>query len=461
MTEEQRQRLAAILDAAIQRVNPYEMLVERLRLEDDELVVRSDEGERRFQLTDYDRILVLGAGKAGALMALAAETVLGERVADGVVAVKPGHGVKLARVRTVDAGHPVPDDGSLAAGKAVTELAESADEKTLCLVLISGGGSALLTAPLEASINGQQVALTLADLRETTSALLESGATIQEINCIRKHLSALKGGRLAEKLYPATTATLILSDVVGDDLDAIASGLTVPDSTSYHDALALVARYQLEARLPRRVLEVLEAGAAGTIADTPGADNQIFERVSNLLVGTNCTALAAAAEAARAFGYDTVVLSSQLTGEARELAKTFAGIARDLNRYELLARRPCCIIGGGETTVTIRGGGLGGRNQELALSYVNELDRNPRHAEGVAFLSASTDGNDGPTDATGAFASLGVLAAAREQQLAPADYLAANDAYHFFERLGALHKIGTTGTNVCDIQVLIVERSIS
>ncbi len=461
MTDEQRQRLASILDAAIQRVNPYEMLVERLRLEGDELVIRSDQEERSFRLRDYDRILVLGAGKAGALMAQATETVLGDRISAGVVAVKPGHGVKLSRVRAVDAGHPVPDDGSLEAGRAIAKLSESADEKTLSLVLISGGGSALLTAPLEASIDGRQVSLTLADLRETTSALLESGATIQEINCIRKHLSALKGGRLAEKLYPATTVTLILSDVVGDDLDAIASGLTVPDSTSYHDALALVARYQLAGRLPGRVREVLEAGAAGTIADTPGADDPIFERVSNVLVGTNSTALAAAAEAARAFGYDTVVLSSQLTGEARELAKVFAGIARDLNRYELLARRPCCIIGGGETTVTIRGSGLGGRNQELALSFINELDRNPRHAVGVAFLSASTDGNDGPTDATGAFASLGILAAAHEQQLSPVDYLTTNDAYHFFERLDALHKIGTTGTNVCDIQVLIVERNAS
>lgn len=458
MNQENRTHLTEILDAAIRRVDPYRMLHERLQLAGEQLVIRTDTEHERIDLTRFERVVVLGAGKAGAKMALAVEEILGKRLNAGVIAVKPGHGIELQTVRAIDAGHPVPDHGSIAAGRAVAELADGADERTLCLVLISGGGSALLTAPLEVSSGEMQISLTLNDLQQTTSALLECGATIHEVNCIRKHLSALKGGRLAEKLAPATTVSLILSDVVGDDLDAIASGLTAPDSTSYPDAMSIIDRYGIEAALPPPVREVLRAGIAGAIADTPSADSPVFGHVRNLLVGTNHAALMAAGEAAQRLGYHTVLLTSQLTGEARELAKVFVGIARDLNRFDLLGPRPCCVIGGGETTVTIRGSGLGGRNQELALSFVNELDRSGRDADGVAFLSASTDGNDGPTDATGAFASLGILEAARRRKLSPAEYLANNDAYHFFDELHALHKIGTTGTNVCDLQILLVQR---
>ena len=458
MTQQQRRNLSDILDAAIARVDPYSMLHDCLQVENDHLLIRTDTDQERIDLRPFERVVVMGAGKAGAKMAIAVEEILGERISDGVIAVKPGHGITLQTVRAVDAGHPVPDEGSIAAGRAVTELAEAADAGTLCIVLISGGGSALLTAPLDVSIGAQRVRLTLDDLQRTTAALLQCGATIHEVNCIRKHLSALKGGRLAEKLAPARSVSLILSDVVGDDLDAIASGLTVPDGTTYHDAAAIIEHYDIGSALPENVREILRAGAAGEIADTPSADDSAFERVRNFLVGTNHAALIAARETAGRLGYNTVLLSSQLTGEARELAKTFAAVARDLNRFELLGPRPCCVIGGGETTVTIRGDGLGGRNQELALSFLNELHRNPRHAGGVAFLSASTDGNDGPTDATGAFASLGILEESRRRGLSPTAYLANNDSYHFFDALGGLHKIGTTGTNVCDLQILLVER---
>lgn len=456
MTEQQRTQLSTMLNDAIARVDPYRMLRERLELHGSRLTVRGVSGDTVIDLDAYRRIVVLGAGKAGAKMARALEDILGDRLESGVVAVKPGHQEELRTVRAIDAGHPMPDEGSVAAGKAVLELADAADRHTLCFVPISGGGSALLTAPLEAEIEGRPVTLTLEDLRRTTSALLESGATIHEINCIRKHLSAVKGGRLAERIAPARTVSLILSDVVGDDLDTIASGLTVPDRSSYQDAAALIGRYDLAERLPEPVRAVIEAGVAGTVPDTPDASHPAFARVENVLVGTNHAALSAAADTARRAGYNTVLLSSQLTGEARELAKTFVGIARDLNRFELLAPRPCCVIGGGETTVTIRGDGLGGRNQELALSFMHELDRSGRFAEDVAFLSASTDGNDGPTDATGAFASLGLLEEARRKGLSPARYLERNDAYRFFEQLDALHKIGTTGTNVCDLQILLV-----
>ena len=456
MTNEQRTHLSQMLSDAITRVDPYRMLCDRLKLDGSRLIVHGTAEDEEIDLEAYRRIIVLGAGKAGAKMAHALEDILGERLETGVVAVKPGHDEKLLKVQAIDAGHPMPDAGSIAAGDAILNLADTADEHTLCFVPISGGGSALVTAPLEAEIEGRRVALSLEDLRQTTSALLESGATIHEMNCIRKHLSAVKGGRLAERIAPARTVSLILSDVVGDDLDTIASGLTVPDRSSYQDAAALIARYGLEERLPEPVRAVIEAGAAGKLPDTPDASSAVFSRVSNVLVGTNHAALSAAAETARRIGYNTVLLSSQLTGEARELAKTFVGIARDLNRFELLAQRPCCVIGGGETTVTIRGDGLGGRNQELALSFMNELDRSGRFAENVAFLSASTDGNDGPTDATGAFASLELLEEARKKSLSPARYLDRNDAYRFFEQLNALHKIGTTGTNVCDLQILLV-----
>ena len=446
--------LKDIFFAAVERVNPYRMIVNHLRIEGNVLKVSWEGGEESFDLNGFERVFVLGAGKATAKMTLAVEEILQDRIDEGVISVKYGHTEDLKRIRVIEAGHPFPDDKSVLAAGEIQALAERADEKTLAINLISGGGSALLTLPLTYTSGGEACSLSLEEKRETAGLLLACGATIREINCIRKHISRIKGGRLAKMLYPATSLNLILSDVVGDRLDTIASGLTVFDETTYGEAVEIVNKYSLAGKLPERVLAVLKMGLAGMIEETPKSEDRAFSKVINILIGSNYTALQAAAARAVELGYHTVVLSSRITGEAREVAKVYAGIAMDVKKYGLLAEKPACIIGGGETTVTIRGGGKGGRNQEMALSFLAELEEDP--AEGITFLSASTDGNDGPTDAAGAFASLKILEKSKKSGLSLVESLSRNDSYHFFSSLGYLLKTGPTNTNVCDFQICLI-----
>ena len=441
----------AIFRAAVERVDPAAMVRKTVRVEvratRRDLVVGAAPEELRLDLGRFDRILVTGMGKAGARMALGLEAVLGDLISDGVVAVKEGYGERLRRVRLVEASHPVPDARSARAAAEVLALGKDVDERTLVVVLISGGGSAILCAPAEG--------LRLEDKIEATRLLLACGATIQEVNCVRKHLSAVKGGRLAAAFEPATVLSLILSDVVGDNLDAIASGPTAPDKTTWSDAIAIVRRRGLAARFPPRAAALLARGAAGELADTPKPGDPLFARTRNILVGTNRLALLAAEERAKELGYSTLVLSSRLTGEAREVALVLLGIGKDISASGFPLRKPACLIVGGETTVTLRGAGKGGRNQEMALAFLAGLGRAPEAGDGLTLLVASTDGSDGPTDAAGAFASAEILAAARAADLDPEAYLAANDSYSFFERLGGLLKTGPTNTNVCDIQILL------
>ncbi|MFQ3619374.1 MAG: glycerate kinase [Spirochaetales bacterium] len=451
-----RKHLEDIFSAALERVDPYKMIKERVLIEHNTLLVRGDTEEYRWDLGRYNRIIVLGAGKATAKMALAIEEIFQSRITEGVISVKPGHTEKLTRVRMIEAGHPVPNEGSVEAGKTLAVLAEKADEKTLVINLISGGGSALLCYPYAWKDAEGSHALTLEDKQKTTRALLACGATIQEINCIRKHLSGIKGGRLAQLLYPAESLNLILSDVVGDRLDSIASGLTVPDRTTYQEAVGLVEKYGISAELPALAWQVLQKGAEGKLPETPKKGDKVFDKVANILIGSNYSALLAAERKAKELGYQTIVLSSEIVGEAREIAKVYMGIGRDVKRRELIAKRPACIIAGGETTVTLKGDGKGGRNQEMALSFLAEIESNPEGSEGIWFLAASTDGNDGPTDAAGAFADPEVLKAGREASLSVQDYLKRNDSYHYFDKIGYLLKTGPTNTNVCDVQLVIV-----
>ena len=469
----------AIFRAALDRVEPARMVRRALSLEEGQggasLVARTGLEEASYRLADFDRITCLAFGKAAAPMARGLEEALAALeaggpgpartaaaradarpkapapawpvFAGGVAAAKKGHGGSLAKVRLVEAGHPVPDESSVAAARALLEAGSGLTERDLVVVLVSGGGSAILCAPAEG--------LSLADKAETTRLLLASGATIQEANCVRKHLSAVKGGRLAAALAPASVLALVLSDVVGDDLDAIASGPTVPDPTSFADALAVARRRGIVDRLPPPVRARLEAGAAGRIPDTPKPGDPAFARTRTLLVGTNRLALMAAEEKARELGYATLALSSRVTGEAREAALFYLGIGKDLAASGFPLKRPACLLAGGETTVTLRGKGRGGRNQEMALAFLAALGRAPKDSGGLLFLAASTDGNDGPTDAAGAFASLGLLEAAREAGLDPEAYLAENDSYAFYERLGGLLKTGPTNTNVCDLQLIL------
>jgi len=453
-----REDAEAIFKAAVARVDPAPMIEAALRLVDGPsgplLRVKAGHEEQDYDLSAFDRIFATGMGKASARMAAGLERALGGRLTGGLVAVKEGHVEALAKIRLVEAGHPVPDARSLAAAAALLDLGGSLGTRLtardLVIVLVSGGGSAILCAPAPG--------LSLEDKAATTRLLLASGATINEMNCVRKHLSAVKGGGLAAALAPATVLALVLSDVVGDDLDAIASGPTVPDSSTYAEALAILRSRGVEAALPRAVAEHLRAGSVGGASaprETPKPGDPVFSRTRTLLVGTNRLALEAAAAEAEARGYHSLVLSSRLSGEAREAALLFLGIGKDIAVSGFPLARPACILAGGETTVTLRGKGKGGRNQEMALAFLAALERQSKDGESLVFLSAGTDGNDGPTDAAGARVDLDLLEAARLAGLEPAAFLADNDSYSFFDRVGGLVRTGPTNTNVCDIQVLL------
>lgn len=439
---------------AVERVDPRRLLDYALSLEGGELSVRHAEGNFRYRLDDFRHIFVAGMGKASAMLAEKLEALLGARIEDGFVVAKALAGASCGRIRLAEAGHPVPDEASAAAGREVLALAEKArrcearGEACLVIVLISGGGSALLAAPTQG--------ISLADKAATTQLLLGSGATIQEINAVRKHLSAVKGGRLAEAFAPASVLSLILSDVIGDDLDAIASGPTVPDPITWEDARRALSERGVWDKLPDTVRKVFAEGLAGLRPDTPKAGSPGFRATRTVLIGNNMLALKNAESEAQKRGYNTLLLTSRLVGEAREAAKLFLAFAGDVAQYGLPAARPACVLAGGETTVTLRGKGLGGRNQEMALAFLAEINPSkPGHKDAV-FLSAGTDGNDGPTDAAGAFASLGLSRKALDEGLDPRAYLFDNDSYHFFERIGGLLKTGPTGTNVCDIQILLL-----
>lgn len=456
MIGKQREHMERIVDEALSRVNPYEMIRSTVTLDGSMLNIDTESLHDSLDLDSFERVIVIGAGKAAAPMARAVEEILGDRLTGGLVSVKRGHTDELERVRLIEAGHPVPDEESVRAGREILELAQAGDSSTLVLTLISGGGSALLEAPLDAVVGSERVALTLEELQETTKLLIGSGAPIQAVNAVRKHLSAVKGGRLAGALAPAHSISLILSDVVGDDLDAIASGLTVPDRSTFNEALEVVRRFGVESRLPDRVARVLRAGTQGEIAETPKPGAEAFRLVRNVLVGTNYQALLAAASAATALGYETLLLSSRLTGEAREAAGFLASVIAEVRAHEQPVTPPACILAGGETTVTLRGTGKGGRNQELSLAMLAEMDRNPALFRDVAFLSVATDGTDGPTDAAGAFATPEIAERARAKGLNMQTTLAENDSYHFFDAIGELLRTGPTNTNVCDIQIALI-----
>lgn len=444
--------LELIFRAGVKRVDPSLMLAGHIFLVKNRLIVKTESAEKEIDLEKYNSIIVLGTGKATAKMAMALENLMEDRISGGLISVKKGYTENLRKVKIIEAGHPVPNRASAEAGKAIAELCRNGDEKTLFINLISGGGSALLSCPFEYG----SVRIQLKDKQKTTELLLASGASIDEMNCIRKHISGIKGGRMAEMMHPADSINLILSDVVGDRLDSIASGLTAGDETTYKDTVKIVEKYGLKDKIPKVVYDILRKGAAGMVPETPKPGDPVFDHVSNILIGTNLTALLAAAEKARNLGYNTVILSSRITGDVRDAAAVLLGIGQDIEKHDLLADKPACIIGGGETTVVLKGSGLGGRNQEMALHFLKGISVNQKDSSSIYFLSAGTDGNDGPTDAAGAFASLEILKEAQKAGLDPDIYLEDNDSYNFFNGLKRLLKTGPTNTNVCDLQVMIV-----
>lgn len=440
--------LRSIFLKAVERVDPYLMITGNISVDGCTLIIRHEGGTLREDLSSYRDIVVLGIGKASTRMGRAMEEILGERLTRGVVITKYGHAESLSKLGILEAGHPIPDQKSVKGARVLYRIAAEADERTLIINLVSGGGSALFTLP--------QDGVSLRDVQETTRLLLESGADIREINCLRKHLSRVKGGHFARISYPARTITIILSDVVGDRLDTIASGITVADDTTYAKANDILRKYRIHDRVPRSVTELIRSGMEGSVPETPKAGDIVFSRVTNVLLGNNLAACRAAASAGEKLGYKTHILTTSLTGEAREIARFFSSMARDIDLGMSDFQRPALLIAGGETTVTIRGTGTGGRNQEMALAFLVDMLETHPSLENICFLSAGTDGNDGPTDAAGAIIDRALMERVRSLGIHPAVFLENNDAYHFFGRTGALFKTGPTGTNVCDLQLLAV-----
>ena len=382
-------------------------------------------------------------------MAQAVCDLLGDYLTAGIVIVKDGYekiakSESLAGIEILPAGHPYPDERGLQAARRICTLLENTTGNDLVICLVSGGGSALLTHPASG--------VSLDDLRKLTDLLLTSGANIKEINILRKHLDQIKGGNLARRVSPARLVTLILSDVVGNPMDSIASGPTVPDPSTYAEALAVLRKYSLEDETPIKIREHLQRGLSGEIPETPKPGDPLFIKVHNLVVGSNFQAAQAALAQAAVEGYNTLLLTTYLQGEARQAGQFLAAIARQIAASGQPIPRPACVVAGGETTVTVKGDGSGGRNQEVALGAVETLAGIPA----VTLVCFATDGGDGPTDAAGAVVSGETLARARQLGLDPEAFLRRNDAYQFFAPLGDLLRTGPTLTNVNDLALLFL-----
>ena len=401
-------------------------------------------GSRRYRLDSFRRVYLLGAGKAGAAMAQAMERLLGRRVSGGWVNVKYGHLAKVRRIELHECGHPVPDEAGVAGAERIAALAREAGAEDLVVFLGSGGGSALMPSPAPP--------VTLEEKQTTTRLLLASGANIHEVNAVRKHISLLKGGELSRLAQPASVLSLLLSDVIGDDLDVIGSGPTAPDASTFAAARAVLEKYGLLDRAPLSVLNRIVAGRRGEIPETPKPGDKLFQNVQNLVVGSNALAVSAAALEARRLGFRPLVLSTLIEGETRDVARMHAAIAKEVGLSGRPVKPPVCLISGGETTVTLRGDGLGGRNQEFVLAAAMDL----AGVDDVVVLSGGTDGTDGPTDAAGAIADGRTVSRATQLGLGPAKMLAANNSYRFFEPLGDLVKTGPTNTNVMDVRLVLV-----
>ncbi len=437
---ELRQSARAIFDAAVRAVDPAEAIRRHLVRGGGRLSI----GREDVDLARVGQIAVVGMGKAGAPMAAAVEEILGDRIVRGVVVTKYGHVQPTRTIRIHEAGHPVPDDAGIAGAQAVLDRVAGLGPDDLVLVLISGGGSALTPAPVEG--------ISLAEKQSLTKALLACGADIREMNTLRKHISRIKGGQLARAAAPARVFTLILSDIVGDPLDAIASGPTVPDPRTYADGLAILDKYGIRQQIPASIRTHLEAGAAGRIPETPKPDDPLFARVKSVMVASNIQALEAAKAEAQRLGFQAMILSSFVEGETREIARMHAALALEARASGNPMTPPACLITGGETTVTLKGNGKGGRNQEFALAAALDIAGLPD----AVVLSAGTDGTDGPTDAAGALADGNTVARAIALGLRPRAALDANDAYPFFERLGDLVMTGPTRTNVMDVRLVLI-----
>jgi glycerate 2-kinase len=423
-----RDAALACIEAGIEAAHPRTVVREQVVLDGEALRI----GNEKYDLSAYDEMVVIGGGKAAAQVAVALESVLGDRIARGAVVTNDPE--ETTTVDVLPGDHPVPSEEGVESTRWVRRLADSADEETLVFAVVTGGASALLPAPADG--------ISLADLQEATRDLLDAGANIDEINAVRKHCSALKGGQLARAAAPATVVGLLFSDVVGDDPGVIGSGPTAPDGTSFEDALAVLDRYGVESAVRDR----LERGASGELSETPDEDDHVFDRVTNHVLANGFTALDAAREVADERGYEATILSSRVRGEARESAATHVAVAEEVRATGNPLAPPAILLSGGETTVAVRGAGEGGPNLEFALGSLLELDA------GITVASVDTDGRDGSTDAAGALVDDETAVEGGEEALRE------NDAHPFLDSVGALVETGATGTNVNDLRVLVVER---
>jgi glycerate 2-kinase len=425
--------------AGVDRVLPDRLIGNSMSLRDNYLYINNSS----FSLDKVNNIYVIGAGKASALMGAEVERILEDRITEGHIVVKYGHSCSLKKIVVTEAGHPVPDSNGFDATRSILGIALKANSNDLVICLLSGGGSALLADFPEGSSPEEMMIV--------TNLLVKCGSSINEINTVRKHLSDVKGGRLARAVFPASLVTLILSDVIGDPLDVIASGPTVPDPTTYKQALEIIQKYRIAGSVPRNLLNILNDGAAGKKPETPKPEDHIFEKTSNILIGNNKIALEAARKKSIELNIKAEIITDRLDGDISAVSENIVAAALRY-RSDAYVSKPVCLLFGGEPTVKVTGRGQGGRNQHLALTCAELL----KNKEGITILSAGTDGNDGPTSAAGAVVDCNTYDDAEALNIRPDDYLREFDSFSFFEKAGGHINTGPTMTNVMDIIVVIV-----
>ena len=433
------------LSRTSRRKDVLEILEEGLKAADPKSSVKEALRNLKDELNKARRIIVIGFGKASIKMAEGCEEELRDKIYDGaIIAPKGIEDKKLKIIKVFEGTHPIPSEVNVESAKKLISVCSNLTSEDLVICLISGGGSSLLTFPAND--------ISLEEKKLTTDVLLKSGADIREINTIRKHISKVKGGQLLNLLKPAKVVSLILSDVVGDPIEYIASGPTSPDSSTFKDALSIIKKYNLVNKLPKSVVERIEKGVRGEILETPKPGDEIFNNVKNIIVSNNMKSLVAMEKKASSLGYNTIILTSYAQGESREVGKFLCAVIKQISSYDIPIKKPACVILGGETTVTVKGNGKGGRNQELVLSVV----LNCKDVKNFVFASIGSDGIDGYTDAAGAIADNFSLEDAVNSGLKPEEFLENNDSYNFFKQTRDLIFTGPTGTNVNDFTVALI-----
>lgn len=435
-----RRNILKVIWQSIQSVHPENTIKNHLKLRYNNLIIDNN----KVNLDVYENIYIIGAGKASAHMAKALENIFMKRITKGLICVKYGHSVKLHSILVVEAGHPMPDNNSYLAAKRTLELIKECSEKDLIICLMSGGASAIWALPY--------AKISFEDKKNCYEILLRSGADIHELNTVRKHISRIKGGLLAQAAYPARLITLAISDVIGNNFSSIGSGPCVGDPTTFKDTMNVFKKYDLFQKIPKSVLKHVLAGVKGDIKETPKPNDRIFRGNVECIVTSNKQFLDIAKQTGEYLGYNVKIVSSELTGEARDVGRQLVEKARQIKSAKKPGSKPTILLFGGETTVTLKGDGKGGRNQELALSAALEMV----DLEDVLIASFGTDGTDGPTDAAGAFADNKTVAKGNDMHLNAKDFLDSNNSYKYFSKIEDSIITGPTGTNVMDVQIVII-----